>query len=239
MIGWTDQLPACTVIIPSPGETTRFSTFELCLGGLHAPNGSQLLRVQGASIAKNVNDAIRLSQTKFYFMMDDDHQFDPHVLLALMAHNLPVVVGLTVLKMPPFMPTIFASERTTAEGNTQYMPFSLGDIDGKSGLYGPIWACGRAGMLIKREVFEAIPPPWFELGKTNPEEAGEDFWFCSKLRAASIPIMCDLDVPFGHIATCAAWPYRHEDGTWAIRLEWANGTSIMINRANVKAGPVV
>jgi hypothetical protein len=112
------------------------------------------------------------------------------------------------------------------------------DIDDKTGLF-PVYACGMAGMLIKKEVFDAIPGPWFELGQTNPEEVGEDVYFCEKLRASEFAIQTpdgpcalwvDLDTVFGHTSPCTAWPVRMENGTWTIRLQWENGQNIVINR---------
>jgi hypothetical protein len=106
----------------------------------------------------------------------------------------------------------------------------------------PIFACGLAGMLIKKEVFEEIPGPWYELGQTNPEEVGEDVYFCEKLRASKFAVQTpdgpcalwlDLDTVFGHTSPATAWPCRREDGSWTIRLQWENGQNILINRPDL------
>src|SRR5437016_6393295 len=43
--------------------------------------------------------------------------------------------------------------------NRQYITYSWKMIDDKMGLF-PIYACGLAGMLVKREVFDALSEPW-------------------------------------------------------------------------------
>lgn len=120
----------------------------------------------------------------------------------------------------------------------KYRTWTWKDIDSRTGLF-PVYSCGMAGMLIKKEVFDKIPEPWFELGQTNPEEVGEDVYFCEKLRASEFAIQTDegpmalwvdLDTVFGHTSPCTAWPVRMENGTWTIRLQWENGQNIIINR---------
>lgn len=56
--------------------------------------------------------------------------------------------------------------------------------------------CGMHFICIKREVFRAIRMPWFRC--PNPG-AGEDFYFCSKVKEAGFPIYADLTVHTGHL----------------------------------------
>lgn len=109
------------------------------------------------------------------------------------------------------------------------LPYSWQELDKITGLL-QVPSCGRSGMLIRREVFQKIPAPWFELGQTNPEYAGEDIHFCGKLREHGIPIFADTDLTFGHVGPVTSWPMREADGSWRIRLIWANGQAITINR---------
>ncbi len=127
----------------------------------------------------------------------------------------------------------------------KYRTWTWKELDDKSGLF-PVYACGVSGMLVKREVFDTLDDPWFELGRTNPEEIGEDTYFCEKLRASKFAIetpdgpcaaWVDLDLVFGHTAPAAAWPTRMENGAWTIRLQWENGANIVINRPDLP--PVV
>ena len=57
--------------------------------------------------------------------------------------------------------------------------------------------CGGHFVLVRRDVIEAIPEPWFQF---TTYAAGEDFYFCEKVKKAGYPIFADLSVYIGHIA---------------------------------------
>lgn len=230
MIAYTDQFPAVVIVVPS-STLARFIAFELSVEALLVPSGSHLSRAMSANIALNCNEAVRLYPEAWgYWFIDDDHQFDQHTLLRLMAHDQPVVVPVTCLKDPSFLPVLYKGERVDpATGFKQFMPYTWRELDGLTGLV-DVFACGRSGMLVRRDVFQTIPGPWFQMGQTNPEYAGEDMYFASVLRARGIPIKADLDLTFGHIGPVASWPTRQADGRFLIRLVWANGQSILVNR---------
>jgi len=67
-------------------------------------------------------------------------------------------------------------------------------------------ACDVVGMgaaLVRREVFEAIPPPWFEYEryqKTGEATVTEDVTFCRKVKAAGFEILVDPSLICGHLS---------------------------------------
>src|SRR5262245_43189726 len=279
MLPYTDQFKPVTVVVRS-AALARYVSFEMSLEGLNVPLNTHVARSLTSNLAGSLNDIARKLTTPFMWIIDDDHQFDPFMLLRLMAHDKPVVGALTTMARPPFHCVIYRRE-VTQEGsaekwapdfetqaedmirhiklnganaldsvrelvrragykrpNKQFLTWSWKDIDDKMGLF-PVFASGVAGMLIKQDVFAELPSPWFELGQTNPEEVGEDVYFCEKLRASKFAIQTDdgpcalwvdLDTVFGHTAPATAWPVRRENGTWTIRLAWENGSNIIINR---------
>lgn len=272
MITVTDRFPAVSIIIPS-AALARYCTFEMSVEALQVPDGSTILRGISSSLASSVNEAIATTRTPLYWFIDDDHQFEPNLLLRLIAHDVPVVVPLTCMARSPFQPVLvretvevgewafpadldakvaeigalvasghnlqaqqqarhLIARGPVARPRQLFRHYTWDDLDGASGLLTlpPSGRCGRAGMLVKREVFDAIPAPWFELGQTNPEEPGEDYWFVGKCQAAGIPIACDVEQPYGHIAPCIATPCRDGNGRWGIRLQWENGMSILVPR---------
>ncbi len=236
MIPYTEEFPAVTVIVPCSG-LARYTTFEMSMEALHVPSGTTIVRAISANLALNVNEGIRLHRTPYYWFIDDDHQFEPWILLRLLAHQVPIVVPLTCLSKPPFSPVLFQGEKLDEKtGYKMFRPYTWQDLDGEVGLKA-VHACGRAGMLVAREVFETLKEPWFELGKTHPEHAGEDVYFCQKARAAGFQIVADLDLTFGHISPSCAWPTRMEDGSFTVRLQWDNGQSIIINRPDRPPSP--
>jgi hypothetical protein len=250
----------------------------MSLESLNVPLNTHVARSLTSNLAGSLNDCVLNLATPFMWIIDDDHQFENFMLLRLMAHNKPVVTGLTTMARPPFHCVIYRKEielgdehwspefeklahafltsqepgslddlRTLVRAakyrrrNKQYLTWTWKDIDDKTGLF-PVFAAGTAGMLIKKEVFESMPRPWFELGQTNPEEVGEDTYFCEKLRASRFAIKgpdgpcalwVDLDTVFGHTAPCIAWPTRRESGEWTIRLQWENGQNIIVNRPDL------
>lgn len=273
MIAVTDRFPPVTVIIPSAG-LARYTTFEMSIEALHVPDGGGLQRGISASLASSVNEALRTTHTPFYWFIDDDHQFEPTILLRLIAHDVPAVVPLTVFSRPPFQPVLFKAtelvgrhihhadlEERVAEiaelmrrgyvvqgqqkitelinrgpvtrPRQRYTLFTWDDLDREAGLFKlPLGGrVGRSGLLIKREVIDAIPDPWFELGQTNPEEPGEDMLFAEKIQRAGFDLFVDLEQVNGHTSPATAFPTRDaETGRWGIRIQWENDRSVFLPR---------
>lgn len=66
-------------------------------------------------------------------------------------------------------------------------------IEGNDGLI-KIGGTGAGFLLIKRDVFEKIPYPWFSF-----EKGGEDLYFCDKARKNGFEIWADMSVLLGHL----------------------------------------
>jgi glycosyltransferase involved in cell wall biosynthesis len=135
----------------------------------------------------------------------------------LMERNLPMVCGTFFKRDIPPVPTIGPSASTNASGDSMYnfgktieavlariSKSGLKDDEVNNNLVLPkdesdlfkIDGCGMHFVMIRRDVLEAIDPPWFQY--TVPG-AGEDFAFCRKVRAAGFDIYADLSVYSGHI----------------------------------------
>jgi len=217
MIPITDQLPSGAIVIPS-GEQSRYVLFELCKDNIQVPTGSACYRVWGPSVSRNRNAALKGGLEEWYWFLDDDHTFDPDILLRLLIRNVPVVAALTVFKRPPFEPVLFSGVVPHPDGAPAFQQIQWKDLIGKTGLF-PVFACNATGMLVRKEVLEKVPLP-FQVGRYNPEILHEDMYFCEQLRNAGFSILVDLDVWMGHIAPVAAKPLRDVDGHWRIELDW-------------------
>lgn len=68
------------------------------------------------------------------------------------------------------------------------LPFELNHLQEVDG-------CGAHFFLVKREVLEAIPYPWFQCTR---DSAGEDFDFCRKVKKAGFKIYADFGLYTGH-----------------------------------------
>ena len=100
---------------------------------------------------------------------------------------------------------------------------SLKNVAGDEQLMNPIWyeadrrpvSCDVVGMgatLIRRQVFEAISPPWFEYErwrKTGEMTVTEDVAFCRKVKAAGFEILADPGLVCGHLSLRTI-----EEGNW-------------------------
>lgn len=65
-------------------------------------------------------------------------------------------------------------------------------------------ACGMAFTLIRREVFEKVPEPWFDFFFDRENKkflGGEDFNFCRNAQKAGFKIQCRPSCVVGHVGT--------------------------------------
>ncbi len=225
-----------TVIVPS-GSFARYTEFELDMEGLHVTWKSRMSRARSSSVAKNRNEPVRISNTPYYLFCDDDQRVSADLFLDLVKHDKPVVSALISTRVPPFIPIIFKGEVVNSDGRRQFVPYNWRAIDQKRGLFGPVWGAAGGAFLVKREVFETIPAPWFQLGQLgNPEECQEDLFFYEQCRKHDIPVYVDLDTRAGHMGTVGVWPTQMPDGSWLIRLEFENGQSVLLGRADLPPG---
>lgn len=125
--------------------------------------------------------------------LDSDMRFPPDAAERLLAHNLPIVA---------------ASYSTRRVHDVKTVAFSEVDLNkwvtsvGKTGLE-RVNAVGMGVFLTRKEVFDNLPEPWFQIG-FNPlagEYIGEDIYFCEKARQNGFDTYIDHDLTqqIGHI----------------------------------------
>lgn len=204
-------------------DSARYSLFASSVTRLQLPDGFQLEWLIGGDWcgARNSLGEIALNEGFDYlWFMDDDHAFSPDILMKLVRHDVDIVMPVCLTRVTPFAPVEF----TEYLGDGKYLPLYLPDQP-ESGLV-EVVAGGTAGMLIKREVFEAIPntkeKPWFEYGTVS-----EDIIFCEKAKKAGFKLYCDLETRLGHITTAVVWPTPYED-TWGVGFNIGRDTNIVV-----------
>jgi len=243
MIGVKTEFGPVAVCVPS-STIPRYMQFELSIEGIRVPADSFISRMMSGSPAANKNSGIRAvlygneekkieprPDITHFFFQDDDQHFDPNHVLQLLQRRVPVVASLTCSRFPPFPPIVFKGEKILPNGARRGDGMSWEEIDGLKGLQ-PVFAIAGAGVLVERRVIEAIPDPWFELGKMDPEQMAEDLYFYEKVRNAGFPIYADFDTVMGHCFTGAAWPTIGPDGRWTIKIVFENGDSIRLGRSD-------
>lgn len=166
--------------------------------------------------------------------IDSDMKWPPTLLQRLLAHDLPIVSATyfqrTDLPQPHAYRYVKADEKghwytPLARELTEWMHRHEADIEDKpnawaypfdDGLY-ECDAIGFGAVLIKREVFEKTPEPWFDIDLDSG--GGEDFCFCRQAKAAGFPIYVDFALQCDHGTRtfvgmedfAAAWGFGTED----------------------------
>ena len=194
-------------------ELSRYTLFWAHLLATAFPqNIKVIVKIGGANLAASRNELVKEMIGDWLWMMDDDHTFDPHLLQALLDRDVPIVQPLVLKKQVPYDPVFLLDK------HPEDMTWEVGALEpGAKGLR-PCTAVGTGGMLVRREVFSALEPPYFRVGQVNPEVLSEDVDFCLRAKAAGFQAYVDFDNVMGHLTTALVVPQRLPDGRWGIRL---------------------
>ncbi len=214
--------PAVAVGIPSTWAQHRESTmaFHFMMQGLKPAD--RLLQIEQpavVSVARNtiIEEFLKLSaDVRFLFLFDDDMVVPVNIIDMLVRYDLPFVSAYCTRKIWPYLPVPAAFTNTTVEenGETIYHYKPITDMEPSTGLH-RCDATGAAAICIRRDVLEAMTPPYFKF-----EGGGEDYYFCRKVAAVTTPdmpdgvwIMIDTSTEVGHVGTHVAYPrdwFKHK-----------------------------
>ncbi len=195
-------------------DSARYSLFWTCWNQLQIPHAWKQEALIGGDWcgARNALCERTLeSDAEYLFFMDDDHAFAPDLLLRLLRWERKLVTPLCLMRAAPFAPVSFTGN--LEEGDPPIRQRIELDKHEPEGLV-QLTAGGTAGMLIHRDVIEALEPPWFEYGFIS-----EDLLFCDKAIAAGFTLHCDMSARLGHITTAVVQPAFYEG-------EWTTGVQI-------------
>jgi hypothetical protein len=135
-------------------------------------------------------------------MMDSDQVYHQQTITKLLSHRKSVVGCLVYRRYMPFDPLMFKGEINSYIRIDDWKKDSLVEVD----------ATGTGCLMFEVDVFRKMPYPWF---KTRVAEGGgdvgEDFHFCSNLRAAGYRIFVDTSIPAEHLTQM-----RITEGTWRL-----------------------
>ena len=122
------------------------------------------------------------SDNDYLFFLDSDMVPKADTITRLIEHDKPIVSALAFRRVPNFEPCIFKDDMTF------YYDYPKGLIE--------VAGTGMACTLIKREVLENMPQPWF-----FPTNNGEDLSFCKRATDAGYKIFCDTNLICGHVGS--------------------------------------
>lgn len=140
---------------------------------------------------KIVEDALRVGASHL-LMMDMDQTYPVDIIPRLLAHKLPVVGCMVHRRYPPFAPLMYRGKLNEYELIEDFEDGDLVEVD----------ATGTGCLLFDMKIFREMPAPWFRFKLTDDgRPIGEDFGFCSDLRALGYKIFVDTAVKCGHLST--------------------------------------
>jgi hypothetical protein len=218
--------PPGTVGILS-GDLTRYAWAMVSLRELRVPDGAQLAWVTGDWVSTAVNRIIASMrpQDEWVCILTDDNPVPADMLLRLLDHQVPLVAPLVCLRIPPYRPALF---HDATDGG--FLPYFWEELDGQQGLY-PVDSFGGPGVVIRREVLEAVGMPFFENmpwphGRQEPHE---DLYTFRKCRQAGFQPLVDLDLCIGHCIPAIVTPdYDPVGQHWGVHV-WSH-TSLGVLR---------
>lgn len=204
-------------------DQARYIGFYADLAALQRPAGTLVSWSTGPYVPINRNELVDqalLAEAEWLWFLDDDHRFQPDILMRLLAHDADIVVPFVLKREPPFMPVVYVEHDQTTD---RWMGANFYDIPTSGTL--EVVAAGTGGMLVRRHVLEALEKPWFEMGKTvDGVLTGEDLTFSERATNAGFRILLDVDAPMGHIGSMVVWP---SDDRGA-RIEFSEDVSISL-----------
>lgn len=197
-------------------EAGRFARFWHSILQMGVPGSVNMITKFSLNIAQARNEILDEARGDWVWFMDDDHIFDPQLLVRLLARGVDVIQPLVLSRYAPFAPVAMGPPTS---GGVSYWRYAL--QPGESGLK-RVRVVGCAGMLVRRHVWEAIEKPRFEMGQVARDAISEDVTFCQKVRQAGFQVYLDLDNTMDHMNVGAVRPVRKPDGTWVTMLMFGN-----------------
>lgn len=192
-------MTAGLVAVPCRPDHARHVDFFRGFLQLAVPDGSIKQLYPGFFPHNNRNAAVREALDlglAWVFFLDDDQLLHPDSLTRLLAHDRDVVSCNLLSKDAPFMPYLFFATNAVGAGYAD-------TLDRKGRGVVEVAACGLGGVLVKTDVFRALPEPWFAV---DQHLKTDDLYFCREAKKAGYAIHCDLDVLSGHIVNASVWP---------------------------------
>lgn len=144
------------------------------------------------TLAKSFRDAVDPYTGKPFthaLWLDDDHIFNPDMACRLASvGELDMVSAVYYQRTSPYHPAAYVKDNTEREFRhwpLMEIPPNVVEID----------ACGFGALLMRREVVEKTPEPWFTLDW----QAGEDIAFCVQAKKAGFRVWLAGDYQIGHL----------------------------------------
>ncbi len=187
---------------------------------LERPADTQVIVRYNNSVAQARNQIAQVARDNdldWVFWLDDDMLFAKDVLLRLLQRPEAIVIGLTLMRCTrdgTFRP-IWSDVPVSIDTDRKVLWTAVNEIRTEANGLMRLQSGTGGGVLTRREVFETVPAPWWQMGQHDPEMFFEDIYFYEQAIAHGFPIWGDPTVRFGHYQPTVLWPNQRADGTWS------------------------
>lgn len=195
------------ICIPSRGEMeigTAFDLAVMCAYDSRHRTGQQAIYTVNGTLIFDQREKLAAEAIKegadYVLWIDADMRFPKDTIERLISLDKPIVgVNATTRTVPVRGTSKNLEIDFEKEENTWHTIISKG----KSGVE-PVTAIGCGVMMVKREVFENTPRPWFWFEQLpGGKLLGEDVYFCVKAKDAGFDTFVDHDLSqmIGHVGS--------------------------------------
>jgi GT2 family glycosyltransferase len=190
------------ICVAHKGETA----FELLkfVSSAQVPFGTYVKGVYGSDVAMQREMLVEMAMSNpsigWVLFVDTDQvpeDTDADLVIKMLKHNVPIVSGLIYQKAYPFHTHAFSSTKP---------PRRVKRSEAVGAEILQVAAVGTGCLLIRREVFESVPRPWFACGQMDPRLMQEDIFFTSRASELGFPVVLDCGLRIGHKITMTMWP---------------------------------
>jgi hypothetical protein len=136
-----------------------------------------------------VEDFLGIDGATHLFLTEMDMVLPDDTLPKLVALDQPIASGLYFLRSGRGQPCLYIKTITPADNPYPHTPVTAFPTERPFPLDPRGGGCPGLGcVLIRRDVFERVPRPWFDL---KADGYGSDMYFYTKVREAGIPVWVD------------------------------------------------
>ena len=172
----------------------------------------RLIFVAGTYVHDSRNSLVDMSftdpDTDFILWLDDDMRFPKDLLYRLLNHKEDIVgVNYSTRRLPP--QPVAIKHIPYGEGEERGFLFTEADSTGLE----EVDAIGFGAVLIARDVFTTVKPPWFLIWYDESQgnrQVGEDVHFCIEARKVGYKIYVDHDLS-KEVRHCGEFEFKLED----------------------------
>ena len=195
------------ICIPSRGEMeigTAFDLAVMCAYDSRFRTGHQAIYTVNGTLIFDQREKLAAEALKegadYILWIDADMRFPKDTIERLISHNKPIVGVNATTRVVPVNGT---AKNVHVDVENKVNTWETQISKGKTGLE-QVTAIGCGVMMVKREVFENTPRPWFWFEQLpGGKMLGEDVYFCVKAQDAGYDTFVDHDLSqmIGHVGS--------------------------------------